>query len=704
MLRIQNCVFEYNDIKIPLISGEVQYWRITREYWDNILQGAKELGLRVIASYVPWVYHEIAEGVYDFTGQTTPQYDLIGFIELLKKYDMYFIIRPGPYIYGSMPNGGVPDRAAHYSRLDPEFLKMARHYLHAFAKIIHPHQITQGGNIILCQADNEPSPNIESLGTETGCFERDGDFKNWLRMRYQHDLARLNASWNSNYSDFNEACLYFHEAYVDTDRPMAGRLLNDPGVFPRYADSHKFIGWYAANIVRETKRCLQEGGLEIPVFANSWSPLFQDCTQFCNDVDLTGIDVYPTPFFETGGPVKDNWFYNLDILKLQAADVTNGNVWSAEYQGGTYEMYEGRPSAQHFRYVNRVFMSQGLRGWNWYILATRGNWVGNPLREFGEHNYSFDAVRGQNRLAQELEIWNGSPVNDLSLFCYKPHRVIDPGDFESCFNLLQQADFSFDYFDPEATTSPSTNVLLYSGGDWVDDATYDKLSAFVQEGGNLIAFNHYPRRGCDQSQRTGMGFVDPDGIRPVNLPVEISFGANSYTIRDVGHLNCKTNLFFYRNPPGQPIMTRLSMEAKELLLDKRASVAATFALGYVLERGKGRIFHIGCNPSLAMLKAVMNELHISAACSVDGQRLLTAIHHYQSGRRVLYVVNRAEIRQLCHVRLDPVRNQLAAGAVWTVRDPDTNRTDEVTTEQLQTLLVPVDARDVGIRVIEMSAC
>ncbi len=699
-VTVENCQIHYKDLHLPLISGEMQYWRITREYWEPVILRAKEMGLRVLSSYVPWVYHEIAEGVYDFEGRTSPQRDLVGFIELLKQHGVYFIVRPGPYIYGSMPNGGVPDRAAKFDRLAPEFLAMARHYMQAFAEIVRPHQLTCGGNIILCQADNEPYPPIESYGTESGCFERDGLFKDWLREKYGRDIGRLNAAWNASLKDFTEACVYFHEVCVDCRLPMAGRLLNDPAVYPRYADTHEFIGWYAARIVVEARNWLREAGIDIPVFSNGWSPTYQDFSKFCEVSDLTGIDVYPTPFFEGQGTVEDDWFYNLDILKLQEADVTRGNVWSAEYQGGTYPPEMGFLPAQHFRYANRVFVAQGLRGWNWYIMTTRGNWMGNPIMEFGERNYSFAAVAAQNRLADVLEPWNCTPVNDLSLFCYKPHRVIDPGEFKACFGLLQDENLSFDYYNPQSKERPTTDVLLYTGGDWIDEATEARLLAFVRGGGTLIAFNHYPRWRTDMRTRTGFGFVDPVGARPVNVPVEILLGGSRCTLKNVGHMGSKINLFFYRDVPGTPVKARLSLKAKEVLLEQSAAQAHEFVMGYMLNCGNGRIVHLGCNPSRALMGAVMKDLDIPAATACEGDRVLTTIHRHISGKRILYVTNRNALPQLCRVRIDPRRNELAPDARWRVTDPDSEETLVMGTGELQTMLVKVGAHDVAIRIIE----
>jgi beta-galactosidase len=106
--------------KVPLISGEVHYWRLNPSYWEEILNRVKEMGLKTIATYVPWDYHEYKRGQLDFTGRTDQTRNLKGFLELTRKMGFWVIIRPGPYIYSEWPNEGAPAYAHRYHRLHPK--------------------------------------------------------------------------------------------------------------------------------------------------------------------------------------------------------------------------------------------------------------------------------------------------------------------------------------------------------------------------------------------------------------------------------------------------------------------------------------------------------------------------------------------------------------------------------------------------------
>src|SRR5437762_13741484 len=87
------------DTSIPLISGEVHYWRLDPQSWRGILRRVKEMGINTVATYVCWEFHEIEPGHFDFHGETDPRRDLVGFLDLLTEEGFWIIFRPGPYIY-----------------------------------------------------------------------------------------------------------------------------------------------------------------------------------------------------------------------------------------------------------------------------------------------------------------------------------------------------------------------------------------------------------------------------------------------------------------------------------------------------------------------------------------------------------------------------------------------------------------------------
>lgn len=98
-------------VSIPLLSGEVHYWRLDPANWQPVLRRVREMGLQVIATYVCWDFHEIEPGRYDFRGESDARRNLLRFLDMLTAEGFWVILRPGPYIYSEWRNNGVPDDA-----------------------------------------------------------------------------------------------------------------------------------------------------------------------------------------------------------------------------------------------------------------------------------------------------------------------------------------------------------------------------------------------------------------------------------------------------------------------------------------------------------------------------------------------------------------------------------------------------------------
>ena len=94
-VRIANKRVWVGDESRALIHGEVHYWRLSPARWRDVLQATRALGLDIISTYVPWQFHELAPGEFDFTGTSDPARDLVGFLELAAEYGFWVLIRPG---------------------------------------------------------------------------------------------------------------------------------------------------------------------------------------------------------------------------------------------------------------------------------------------------------------------------------------------------------------------------------------------------------------------------------------------------------------------------------------------------------------------------------------------------------------------------------------------------------------------------------
>lgn len=700
-ISVENSVLHFKNKKVPLISGEFHYWRNIRENWPAILSAIKEMGLKVIATYVPWNYHELAPGKYDFTGKTSPQKDLKGFIELVRENGLYLIIRPGPYIYSEWPFGGVPERASRYHRLEPEFLKMSKDYIDNVCRVIVPAQITNNGNVILVQADNEPYPPIESFGDEIGCFGEKGVFKDWLKEKYQGNIDLLNEKWRSRYKSFDETNIFFHEPCVDTALPMAERLLPYPEYYTRYADTFEFVGWYGTKIVETVAGWMRESGINVPIFANGWSPLYQDFTGLSNVVEMVGLDIYPLPFIEGNIQTADAWFTVMDTLKLAIAEVKNGNVFSAEFQSGLYPIQlVGYLPPEHFKFVASSLIAKGLKGWNWYMLVNRDNWSECPINEWGRPGGYFPIHKEIVAVTEKIEPWNLKGIHDADLFVYKPHRVISPGNFQEIFTSLEEADIDYTYFDAQANDSPQTDCLVYAGANWLERNIASKLLRFVQRGGTLIVFNQFPIKDECGREFNPLGFVQPDGVRPVNLPVEISYKNGSVIIEEAGHLGSKVNFFYYKKVEGEPIYLTLSTKAKEVLVDLGAKEATRFIIGYLKKTGNGKIIHIGSNSSPLLLRLILKQEKKGLFASCSARRVLTNIHRHKNGDFLLFVTNKNAEGKTVDVALNTNKLGIRSRSNYLIENITESSKTRKKGEELKSLSTPV--REKAVTIIRIS--
>ena len=66
--EIKNKQFLLDGKPFRILSGEMHYFRIPREYWRDRLLKLKACGLNTVATYMPWNLHERTPGKFNFSG------------------------------------------------------------------------------------------------------------------------------------------------------------------------------------------------------------------------------------------------------------------------------------------------------------------------------------------------------------------------------------------------------------------------------------------------------------------------------------------------------------------------------------------------------------------------------------------------------------------------------------------------------------
>ena len=76
-----------------IISGEIHYSRIPREYWRHRIQMVKAMGCNTVATYVFWNHHEVKPGEFDFTSGNR---NIAEFLRIAKEEGMWCCSGRGP--------------------------------------------------------------------------------------------------------------------------------------------------------------------------------------------------------------------------------------------------------------------------------------------------------------------------------------------------------------------------------------------------------------------------------------------------------------------------------------------------------------------------------------------------------------------------------------------------------------------------------
>ncbi|MGX2040429.1 beta-galactosidase [Methylocaldum sp. MU1018] len=403
MIEIRNKQIVIDGVPRIVMSGEIHYFRVPRASWQDRLDKLKAAGCNTVASYVPWLCHEPADGKVDLEGETRAELDLGAFIDLCKQNGLWFFARPGPFIMAEMKNEGLPywvagkhpeiapvgwDGASTGARavdyLAPGFLYEARKWYAAVMRVLAPRLHARGGNVIAVQLDNE----IGMLAWVCNCpgltDDMLADFSDWLERRYgAEDLAR-------RYS-FDPA-----DAEIRRNRarsPVDGhgvRLMRDLGHYMRNRFSRYVAtlrAWAEEFGVKDVPFVInvhgtQSGrGLTFPV---GISQLYEAYTQAPGY--LPGSDFYLGNL--TPDNFQDLYVCNAFMDCVQTADQPLSSVEFECGDGDYGHMFGNRydPSAVDLK--TRMCIAQGNRMLNYYLFA-------------GGHNYRLDPAPndGNDRIA-----------------------------------------------------------------------------------------------------------------------------------------------------------------------------------------------------------------------------------------------------------------------------------------------------------------
>ncbi|RAV06398.1 hypothetical protein DQG13_00710 [Paenibacillus sp. YN15] len=393
-IRIEGRTIQIDGREIVLRSGEIHYFRIYRNRWKHMLAKARANHLNTIATYIPWDFHEPKEGVYDFTGQTLPERDLVSFLNLASAMGLYVIAKPGPFVNAEYVDGGHPrwmykqypeavsakadgspafwvGQGNHVpQQLGDRFLELAERWYAQVIPLLAQFSIDKGGPVILHQPDNEMNLLFTGLDPDGSLFDRKvlgGENEPGL---FQQSLLERFGSLEALNRRYGTACASLsgiHPKLQGADAEGRKRLYLDWMRFRM-----EYVYRYAALLAGWTRKY----GLRIPnTYNEPINGFFRgpgNHAAFASYMKEHGEEVLTTchSYLKYGYHMDANGLpktvFRLEALKMQAPD----RPAIAIEVGAGWMTLDQVPNHLNYPVHLRTLLGHGMDGYNYFIFAS----------------------------------------------------------------------------------------------------------------------------------------------------------------------------------------------------------------------------------------------------------------------------------------------------------------------------------------------
>jgi beta-galactosidase len=381
------------DLRADLVvSGEVHYWRLDPDEWDDRLDKALATGVTAIATYIPWLAHELPDGAFDF-GELHPHLDLARFLDLCAARGLSVIARPGPFVMAELKNEGLgysvlrrhpeircvgwdgelkPETMIDY--LHPAYLSAAAEWFDAVIPLLATRTAAHGGPVVGIQLDNE----IGMLPWVTN--SPDLSDRTVAELIGQLVAASSTAAVQERYGVGDSA--------FDIDRPStwgpALRSPNEEQVLALHRDLGRFTRERYARYARTLAGWVRERGIgaDVPLLVNVHGCWGERATMFPLGIsqlyrtwsaDGAGADVIPGSDIYIGDLTLDKlpglWVSNAFLAATRTGGQPYGTlefeVGSGDY-GEAFDVTTG-PEAAGLKL--QLALAQGGSIINYYLLT-----------------------------------------------------------------------------------------------------------------------------------------------------------------------------------------------------------------------------------------------------------------------------------------------------------------------------------------------
>jgi beta-galactosidase len=540
MIKIEDEKISINGKDVLLFGGELHYFRVPKQDWRNRIRQVKEAGANMISTYIPWIFHEMEEGVTDLTGETLPERDLKTFLQLVKEEGLYCLVRPGPYVMAEVVDHGVPtwfienypEAVAKTNRgelhptrvvsyMHPVFLEKIEKWYQEVCAIIEPFQVSNQGPVILFQLDNE-----------VGMFH-----------------------WVTNQPDYNEATLiqfeeylrnkYTHEDFENTFRvpfedirEFSNSMVKKPEAIYAHAIRNEFglfLRKHYRDFIEHLKHSVESKGIFVPFVVNIHGfhtiDLLKRGTMYPIGIsqllEAAKIEnVLMAGDYYIGNIEYDNY---IDIVLANA--FTRAIQWkeqplfSAEFQGGSiHDKPRLQPTA--FDLTTRLCIADGMNGINYYMFAggenyeniglfgRRHEWQA-PLSSNGNKRPHYSVIQHLGEMIKTFEgpLVNTKPLVDTHIGFYPDYYMTEFHD-DYTKSMVEKIQHGREvYLYNGIAKGLRTNNIIFEGTnvmsedeldpakvptlwmyttEWMDENIQQKLVRYLENGGKLIMFPTIP--------------------------------------------------------------------------------------------------------------------------------------------------------------------------------------------------------------------
>jgi hypothetical protein len=449
-VQIQNNqLFVDGEGQPQLYGAELQYFRlrggngrnVPREkviaLWNAALDRMVEAKMNAISFYIPWDFHEYAEGKFDFTGTADedgdgnpdyPSRDVTTFLKLIEQHGIkHIMVRPGPYVnaeWGFLGFGAVPlwfhekypqshmqNSAGEFTKLydyqNADFRRHSELWIREVYNQVLNRYIGPGKPIDFVQLDNETNYMWQSLYNHDYSATAKERYREYLKSKYV-TLEALNSALHHSFSTWDEI----------TPPTQPGVNIADDQEWYRFHDEsiHEYLGfvrtiWESLGVrepqvlftLAESYNATKDGLL--PNYA------------LRNDPGVTGmmtVNLYPKTYETDDHPLLNNPFKADHDVKAadEATDHYLGHreewVLGPEIQGGWWRGVPVSPQARKQTFL--TVLGHGLKATFIYYFNEGNNWQTDWMRQ--QMLPYFDALKAQPKyreipdVALPWEFWN----------------------------------------------------------------------------------------------------------------------------------------------------------------------------------------------------------------------------------------------------------------------------------------------------------